>query len=155
MIKFFLFLMIFNLHAQEQCENGKENCVLESSNLEVSEFGKNILGKKLTVCNKDPLTGFFRNGTCASNDNDFGNHSVCARVSDKFLKYSLSQGNDLISPDLRYGFPGLKNGDYWCLCAARWLEAYKAGIKLEIKKSATHIRAYEVINKKLLKTILP
>jgi uncharacterized protein (DUF2237 family) len=152
MTKYLLFFMIFNLYAQEQCKddlNKPNNCLLESSKLEVSEIGKNILGKQLTICSQDPLTGFFRNGTCASDINDRGNHSVCAKVNDKFLKYSLAQGNDLVSPDRRYGFPGLKNGDYWCLCAARWLEAYKAGIQLEINKSATHWRALKVIKKYL------
>lgn len=83
---------------------------------------KNVLGKKIQICNLDPVTGYNRNGYCYNYNNDKGTHIVCSSVTDKFLKYTLSKGNDLITP--RNNFPGLKVGDKWCLCVHRWIEAY-------------------------------
>lgn len=94
------------------------------------------------------MTGWFRDGYCKSTSSDRGNHSVCAEVTDEFLRYSKSLGNDLITPNRRYGFPGLKEGNRWCLCAARVFEALQAGIKIKIIKEATHLRSLEVIDLK-------
>ncbi|MGR8950610.1 MAG: DUF2237 family protein, partial [Gammaproteobacteria bacterium] len=85
----------------------------------------NVLGEKLAVCSADPMTGFFRDGCCNTSDQDVGSHTVCVEVSDRFLEYSRFRGNDLSTPRPEFGFPGLKAGDRWCLCAARWLEAYE------------------------------
>lgn len=136
------------LNAQEVCLEGEKNCILESNQKPFNSVKKriNILGSKLTTCSKEPLTGFFRDGTCYSNAQDQGNHSVCAKLSNEFLSFTKAQGNDLSTPNPRYNFPGLKAGDYWCLCAARWLEAKKAGINLEVNASATSNRSFMVTN---------
>ena len=124
--------------------------MLEYSNNESSSFNHNIFGKKLKKCSTNPLTGFFRDGSCSSDHRDKGNHSVCAIVSDAFLEYTKKLGNDLSTPNHAYNFPGLKHGDQWCLCATRWLEAYNAGIKLKVDLNATHKRALEVLSKEQL-----
>ena len=104
----------------------------------------NIINTKLKICSLDPITGWTRNGTCFSDSSDRGNHSVCAQVTTEFLEYTKARGNDLSTPNPRYGFKGLKDGDRWCLCAARVKEAKEAGINLKIDKEATHPRALEV-----------
>lgn len=113
---------------------------------------KNIFGQQLQTCSKQPLTGFFRDGTCRSDERDGSNHSVCGTVSQEFLEYSKSQGNDLVTPNPRYGFTGLKPGDNWCLCAARWLEAKEAGVEVKVNWKASHARASRVIPQKLIPT---
>lgn len=151
MIKLFLILLSSNIYAQNLCLEDDKNCMLEKSSKKLAiDKRVNILGGKLSICSKSPITGFFRDGSCMSNKEDFGNHSICAKVTNSFLQYSLKQGNNLITPAPRYNFPGLKDGDYWCLCAARYEQAYQAGIKLEIKKDATHTRSFNVINRKVL-----
>ena len=86
-------------------------------------MARNILGGELQPCSMDPLTGFFRDGCCNTGSGDVGVHTVCVVVSEEFLEFSRSRGNDLSTPQPQLGFPGLKAGDYWCLCAARWQEA--------------------------------
>ena len=85
----------------------------------------NVLGEKLEVCGTDPKTGFYRDGCCNTGPDDFGAHVVCAVVTDEFLEYSKSKGNDLSTPRPEFGFEGLKGGDSWCLCASRWPELWK------------------------------
>ena len=113
-----------------------------------SEFkkAKNILGTKLELCCTDPITGFFRDGYCNTNYQDTGTHIVCAIVTEEFLQFTKSMGNNLSTPVPEYNFPGLKAGDGWCLCALRWLEAYKAGIAPKIKPEATHEKMLEYID---------
>ena len=106
---------------------------------------KNIHGKPLELCSKDPLTGFFRNGCCETSDHDAGSHTVCALMNKEFLEFSSSRGNDLINPVPAFNFPGLNPGDRWCLCANRWLEAYEAGAAPHIIAKATNIKALEII----------
>jgi uncharacterized protein (DUF2237 family) len=118
--------------------------MLEFSNEISNSSNLNIFGEKLKPCCVDPMTGFFRDGSCKSDKRDFGNHSVCAILTDEFLAYTKGQGNDLSTPNPRYGFPGLKAGDKWCLCATRWLEAKRAGINLDVDLWATNIRSLEV-----------
>lgn len=89
---------------------------------------KNILGTDLEPCCFEPMTGYYRDGFCKTESSDFGRHTVCAVITKEFLDYTTKQGNDLSTPNLVYGFPGLKEGDKWCLCALRWLEAYNAGV---------------------------
>lgn len=132
--------------AQLICRDGTPNCMLESGENERVSESKNVLGSEISVCSKSPMTGFFRDGTCTSNSQDRGNHSVCAELTKEFLEYTKSQGNDLTTPNPRYGFPGLKPGDKWCLCAARWLEAKRAGVNTIVDLEATHVRAKEVVN---------
>lgn len=99
---------------------------------------RNILGGPLEPCSFKPLTGFFRNGCCNTDDNDFGSHTVCTVLTDDFLVFSRSRGNDLSTPRPEYDFPGLRAGDRWCLCAARWREAYEAGQAPKVILVATH-----------------
>ena len=111
----------------------------------IDRMAKNIFGTKLIECSNLPLTGFYRDGHCNTGDEDFGNHAVCAVMTEEFLRFSFDQGNDLITPTPQYRFPGLGPGDRWCLCALRWKEAYDAGVAPPIIPEATHERALEVI----------
>ncbi|MBK1705150.1 DUF2237 family protein [Halochromatium glycolicum] len=105
---------------------------------------RNVLGEPLEVCSLEPMTGFTRNGHCDTGPDDLGSHTVCARVTAEFLEYSKSRGNDLTTPVPAFGFPGLKPGDRWCLCAARWQEALDAGCAPKVALRGTHERALEV-----------
>jgi uncharacterized protein len=98
----------------------------------------NVLGGELIPCSKDPVTGFFRNGCCETGPEDVGLHTVCAVMTAEFLAFSKSVGNDLSTPMPQYGFPGLKPGDRWCLCAPRWKEALDAGAAPQLVLEATH-----------------
>jgi uncharacterized protein (DUF2237 family) len=104
----------------------------------------NVFGEPLEVCSTEPLTGYSRSGECETGPQDLGSHTVCARVTAEFLEYSRLRGNDLITPLPELGFPGLKPGDRWCLCAARWQEALDAGCPPRVALRATHQRALEV-----------
>lgn len=101
-------------------------------------MARNVLGTTLQVCSLNPMTGFLRNGCCETGPEDVGSHTVCAQVTDEFLAFSIAQGNDLSTPRPEYGFEGLKTGDRWCLCAARWLEASEAGFAPPVILEATH-----------------
>ena len=111
----------------------------------------NVLNKPLQGCCNNPLTGYFRDGFCRTTANDTGTHTVCAIVTKEFLEYSLSKGNDLITPIPHWQFPGLKPGDKWCLCISRWLQAEKAGKAPKIALDATHIKSLEYTSLELLK----
>lgn len=104
---------------------------------------KNVLGRTLIPCGTDPMTGFYRDGCCNTGASDAGIHVVCAVMDDDFLRFSRSRGNDLSTPVEQFQFPGLKAGDRWCLCAARWKEAYDAGMAPAVVLEATHISALE------------
>jgi uncharacterized protein (DUF2237 family) len=106
---------------------------------------KNVLGTLLETCCKEPVTGWLRNGTCETDERDLGRHVVCARVTEAFLAFSRAQGNDLSTPVPETGFPGLKPGDCWCLCAARWKEALDAGVAPKIRLASTEESALEVV----------
>ncbi|MEL6278142.1 MAG: DUF2237 domain-containing protein [Pseudomonadota bacterium] len=112
----------------------------------------NVLGAPLEPCSTAPLTGFFRNGCCDTGPMDQGMHTVCAVVTDAFLTFSKSRGNDLSTPRPEYGFDGLKEGDRWCLCAMRWVEAYEAGVAPKVVLAATHMRTLSVAPLDALKT---
>ncbi|EGV18317.1 DUF2237 family protein [Thiocapsa marina] len=107
---------------------------------------KNVLGEPLEICSREPVTGFTRSGECETGPQDPGSHTVCARMTREFLELSLARGNDLVTPQPEYGFPGLKPGDRWCLCAARWQEALEAGAAPRVALRATHERALEVVS---------
>jgi uncharacterized protein (DUF2237 family) len=115
-----------------------------------NEFALNILGQPLVPCSFEPLTGFFRDGCCKTNEQDLGSHLVCAVVTSKFLQFSLHKGNDLITPRPEYRFPGLVAGDQWCLCVDRWLEAYDANCAPPIKLESTHQKALTKISLNIL-----
>lgn len=99
---------------------------------------KNVFGEPLEICCTNPLTGYFRDGLCKTVFQDTGTHTVCAIMTDEFLKFSASRGNDLITPIPQYHFPGLKAGDKWCLCVTRWLQAEKSGKAPKLILEATH-----------------
>jgi uncharacterized protein (DUF2237 family) len=107
-------------------------------------MAKNVLGGELEPCSFDPVTGFFRDGCCNTGADDAGAHVVCAKVTAEFLEFSKGAGNDLSTP--RFGFAGLEPGDQWCLCAARWQEAFEAGMAPEVVLEATHMGALEWVN---------
>ncbi len=104
---------------------------------------RNVLGEKLELCSIDPVTGFFRDGCCNTSSEDFGSHTVCAVMTAEFLDFSKARGNDLSTPLPQFGFPGLKLGDRWCLCAPRWQEAFAAGQAPRVVLRATHEGALE------------
>jgi hypothetical protein len=106
---------------------------------------KNVLGEKLQICCTSPMTGFRRDGMCDTDGTDMGVHVVCARVTEEFLNYTKSRGNDLTTPALHYNFPGLKPGDCWCLCASRWKEALNAGVAPSVVLASTHEKALEYV----------
>ena len=110
----------------------------------------NVVGGDLLPCSTDPVTGFFRDGCCATGPEDLGSHTVCAIVTDEFLAFSLRAGNDLSTPRPEWGFAGLVAGDRWCVCAERWLEAHRAGVAPPVVLGATHARALEVVPIELL-----
>lgn len=111
----------------------------------------NVFDEPLETCSESPLTGFFRDGCCNTSDDDVGSHTVCVQVTTEFLEYSRFRGNDLMTAVPEFGFPGLKEGDRWCLCAARWLEAFEAGMAPRVYLSCTHKRALEVVPLETLK----
>ena len=115
------------------------------------EDQSNIFNEPLEACSFDPVTGFFRSGCCETSEQDTGSHTVCAIMTEEFLKFSKSKGNDLSTPVPAFDFPGLNSGDRWCLCAARWLEAYEAGSAPSIIARATHRRALEIIPMEVMK----
>lgn len=104
---------------------------------------KNVVGGALALCSTEPLTGWQRDGCCNTDARDQGRHTVCAVVTAEFLEYSRAVGNDLSTPRTEFGFPGLKPGDRWCLCAARWEEARIAGFAPEVVLEATHAKTLE------------
>ena len=110
-----------------------------------------VLEEPLLTCGNKHTTGFFRDNLCNTCQEDVGSHTVCIEVSSEFLAFSLSKGNDLSTPIPEFGFEGLKSGDRWCLCAARWLEAYQADMAPRVHLTRTHKRALEVVPFELLK----
>ena len=113
---------------------------------------KNIFGEPLITCSNEPLTGFFRNGCCDTDDTDLGMHTVCVIVSNEFLLFSKAVGNDLSTPMPQFGFDGLKEGDKWCLCALRWKEALVNNVAPKVVLQATNERTLKVIDiKELIK----
>lgn len=115
----------------------------------------NVLGTQLVACSYDPLTGYFRDGCCHTDEHDQGSHVICAKVTQAFLDFSLLRGNDLSTPRPEYRFAGLKPGDRWCLCALRWKEAYEAGVAPTVVLESTHIRALDYVTLEQLETCAP
>lgn len=106
---------------------------------------RNVLGGPLAECGTDPVTGFYRTGCCETGPEDAGVHTVCAVVTEDFLEFSASRGNDLSTPRPEFCFAGLKPGDRWCLCAGRWLEAFEAGLAPKVRLAATHARTLDLV----------
>ena len=111
---------------------------------------RNLLGETLIPCSTEPLTGFFRDGLCRKCSDDTGSHTVCAVMTEAFLQFTVTAGNDLVTPRPEFNFPGLVPGDRWCICAARWLEAMRAGCGPPVVLEATSEKALEVIPFELL-----
>jgi uncharacterized protein (DUF2237 family) len=109
------------------------------------EEDTNVVGGALLPCSSDPVTGFYRDGCCATGPEDVGSHTVCAVMTAEFLAFSAMAGNDLSTPRPDWGFPGLSPGDRWCVCAARWQEARDAGCAPAVVLAATHARALEAV----------
>jgi uncharacterized protein (DUF2237 family) len=115
------------------------------------ERSLNVFDEPLETCSDRPLTGFFRDGCCNTGPDDTGSHTVCIVATHEFLEYSRFRGNDLSTPVPAYRFPGVQPGDRWCLCAARWLEAYSQGMAPKVCLRSTHKRALEVVPLELLR----
>ena len=115
------------------------------------EKQKNVFGEEIETCCESPITGFFRDGFCHTDDTDQGVHTICVSMTEDFLEFSKSKGNDLSTPRPEFNFPGLKEGDGWCLCAERWVEAYEVSMapKLYIKK--TNLRTLDIVPLNILK----
>lgn len=143
------FVFLIQVTLGQKKSQTKENCIIDNNKdtkiKKMETTQKNVFGTALQLASLDPLTGFFRTGFCATDANDRGIHVVAAVVTDEFLKYSLSKGNDLISPYPASDFPGLKAGDVWCLCALRWKEALKSGVAPPVILEATNIKALEYV----------
>lgn len=113
---------------------------------------KNVLGENLSPCSKEPMTGYHRDGYCQCGSEDPGQHIICVKVTSEFLEYSKKAGNDLSTPHPMYGFPGLKDGDQWCLCMVRWLQALEAGYAPPVVLEATHERVLAFVDLDILKS---
>lgn len=127
----------------QQCERPSGGTRMEKR--EGSE-SKNVLGQPLQQCGCNPMTGFYRDGFCETGERDRGSHTVCAVMTEEFLTFTKSRGNDLSTPAPHFNFPGLKSGDKWCLCVSRWKEAYEAGVAPQVILEATHEGALLVVD---------
>ena len=114
----------------------------------------NVYDKELKTCCEDPKTGFFRNGLCDTCSDDFGVHTVCILATEKFLTFSQATGNDLSTPHPEFGFPGLKPGDHWCLCATRWNEAYEKGMAPPVFPESTHKETLKLVDLNILQQFI-
>jgi uncharacterized protein len=109
------------------------------------ERSLNVLGLPLKKCSTSPMTGWYRDGCCNTDEHDRGSHTVCAKVTTEFLNFLQIKGNDLITPALAHGFPGLKEGDQWCVCAASWRQAFKVGMACPVDLESTHQAALRIV----------
>ncbi len=135
-----------NKSAQEQAATGQ----VLVEDLTKNRQAKNLLNQAIEPCCFSPKTGYFRDGYCHFDEDDYGVHLICAVMTDEYLNYSKSQGNDLITPIPERRFPGLKAGDKWCLCVSRWEEAYRVGVAPKIDIHSTHHRVSEMLSMDLL-----
>jgi len=115
------------------------------------EKQKNVFGEEIETCCESPITGFFRDGFCHTDDTDEGVHTVCVRMTEDFLEFSKSKGNDLSTPRPEFNFPGLKEGDGWCLCAERWVEAYEVSMAPKLYIKRTNLRTLDIVPLEILK----
>jgi uncharacterized protein (DUF2237 family) len=115
------------------------------------EKQKNVFGEEIETCCESPITGFFRDGFCHTDDTDEGVHTVCVSMTKDFLEFSKSKGNDLSTPRPEFNFPGLKEGDSWCLCAERWVEAYEVSVAPKLYIKRTNLRTLDIVPLEILK----
>ncbi|QEY31731.1 DUF2237 domain-containing protein [Synechococcus sp. RSCCF101] len=118
---------------------------MESAPASAPDTARNVLDQPLQRCSCEPMTGWFRDGSCRTDAADLGRHTVCCVMNEAFLSYSKAQGNDLSTPVPAFGFPGLRPGDHWCVCASRWLQAHDDGMAPPVRLDATEISTLEVI----------
>ncbi len=118
----------------------------------MQEPALNVYKQPLETCSLNPMTGSFRDGCCNTGFYDAGTHTVCAIVTEEFLQFSKSRGNDLTRDYPQYNFKGLKAGDRWCLCVSRWMEAHKAGVAPKINLKATHLKTLDYVDLQTLET---
>ncbi len=114
------------------------------------ESSQNVLGGPLIACSHDPVTGWFRDGCCNTDDRDRGSHTVCCRVTDDFLQFLRVLGNDLITPAPQFGFRGLRSGDQWCVCAASWRQAFESDVACPVVLESTHAKALDTVDLEML-----
>ena len=140
-------------HASGPFPTPHQLAMTESTTLASSgdDPGLNVLGSALDPCSCQPMTGWYRDGSCRTGPADLGRHTVCCVINEAFLSYSRAQGNDLSTPMPQFGFPGLNPGDHWCVCAPRWLEAYEDGMAPSVKLEATEQSTLEVIPLEVLR----
>lgn len=119
--------------------------------IDINPIARNVFGEPLVPCSFAPLTGYFRDGCCKTDENDVGTHVVCAVMSEEFLEFSRSMGNDLITPRPEWRFPGLRAGDQWCLCANRWQQAYTAGVAPMVVLESTNYSVLGIIDLAVLR----
>ena len=112
---------------------------------------KNVLGEELEMSSANPITGWFRDGCCNTNETDFGVHTVCAKVTTQFLEWSKKAGNDLITPHPEFNFPGLKDGDCWCVCASTYAQSINAGTACKVFLKKTNYKTLEIVSLEKLK----
>ena len=115
------------------------------------EKQKNVFGEEIETCCESPITGFFRDGFCHTDDTDEGVHTICVSMAKDFLEFSKSKGNDLSTPRPEFNFPGLKEGDSWCLCAERWVEAYEVSMAPKLYIKRTNLRTLDIVPLEILK----
>ncbi len=115
------------------------------------EKQKNVFGEEIETCCESPITGFFRDGFCHTDDTDEGVHTICVSMTEDFLEFSKSKGNDLSTPRPEFNFPGLKGGDGWCLCAERWVEAYEVSMAPKLYIKRTNLRTLDIVPLEILK----
>lgn len=156
----FLYMLVFSpmiacTQNKEKPTYGSVNNINQTKRMEnrTKLRGKNVLGTDLKIAGTDPVTGYYRDGFCTSGTDDLGVHVIAAVLTDSFLQFSKSRGNDLITPIPAYGFLGLKANDTWCLCARRWKEAYEAGVAPPVILESTHEKALEFVTLEQLKSV--
>lgn len=143
-------LILFISAAAFGLTNSPKKVISEMENATKTET-LNVLGTELEACCFEPKTGWYRDGYCHSDFRDRGKHLVCAEVTEEFLNFSASCGNDLKTPFPQFSFPGLKPGDKWCLCVSRWKEAMEAGVAPPVVLESTHAKALETVSLEDLK----
>jgi uncharacterized protein len=149
-----MLLLFANIATAQQCEKPhkstkKATKKMTPQAIKTVNAQLNVLGEALQPCCFNPLTGYTRNGSCETIENDYGVHVICANLTIEFLEYSKAQGNDLMTPTAY--FPGLKAGDQWCLCAVRWREALVAGVAPPVVLASTHQKALQFVTLEDLK----
>ena len=150
--KYIILISCFNYLSIAEQNTNSSKITIGSATLKNSIQQNSVRDVQLEICSLDPLTGFFRDGYCRTADEDYGSHTLCAQVTRDFLEFTKSRGNDLSTPRGK-SFPGLKPGDYWCLCAVRWMEGFQMGKVTPVKLKATNEKALKVVPMDVLEKV--